>query len=145
MAITVYDILFLSDAADLDDYERRKDHQMTKQNDTNPDAQPDAADCQCKHGESCPVCNAEFAALEQLVQATERTQPDAAPDNKKEVFRVFWTDAKHPEPTMVLLRFRSEFRANLCAEQIAMGSPGVKVWVEKETAPDEEQEADNVL
>lgn len=51
-----------------------------------------------------------------------------------DVFRVWWTDANHPEPVMVLLRFYSEFRANLCAEQIAIGSPGVKVWVATETA-----------
>lgn len=55
-------------------------------------------------------------------------------EGKTETFRVWWTDANHPIPVMVLLRFYSEFRANLCAEQIAFGSPGVKVWVEKETA-----------
>ena len=121
--------------------------------DTNLDAQPDATKAKQLRNALWDILywDQENVIPDELAQAGKDAldaydaQPDAAPDNKKEVFRVFWTDAKHPEPTMVLLRFRSEFRAKLCAENIATASPGVKVWVEKETAPDKEQEADNVL
>lgn len=55
-------------------------------------------------------------------------------EGKKEIFRVFWTDANHPEPVMVRLKFYSKFRADLCAAQIVTASPGVKAWVELEPA-----------
>lgn len=59
----------------------------------------------------------------------ERPQED-----NREVFRVWWTDAKHPKPVMVKLRFYSRERAESNAQSIAIASPGVKVWVENETA-----------
>lgn len=55
-------------------------------------------------------------------------------EGKRETFRVFWIDANHPIPVMVLLRFPSKFRAELFAKEIEEASPGVKAWVEKETA-----------
>lgn len=56
-------------------------------------------------------------------------------EKPRDVFRVFWTDANHPEPQMVLLRFYSKERAYSFAQDLAMASAHhTTIWVEKEPA-----------